>query len=286
MFGRISALTCAAAVAGAALIGSSAVALAEPTCPDVHWMGAAGSGQRDGDLTANAGMGDDIYQSYLDLAELVAADGRTMTAEAVEYPAVAVPDDDGGIGEWLGFMSSVDTGAAALGAQYAAFTQRCPESKVVLAGYSQGAMVVHRNLHAMGANPNMVAALLIADGDRLPADPTINIGSVTSVPGAGKGVAQDWPILARAPQPLPPAIGARTISVCELGDAVCDYDPDAEEVSKVSTLIHTGYTTAAGGYRWTQPLYQLVGPAPQTPSLPSVPEAEPVIPLSATTPAQ
>ncbi|KUH84706.1 cutinase family protein [Mycobacterium sp. IS-1556] len=284
MLRRLTTLASATAIAGAAFAGLSAgLAQAAPGCPDVHWFGAAGSGQRDGDLTANAGMGDDIYQSYLDLRQLVQRDGRTMTAEAVEYPAVAVPDDDGGVGEWLGFMSSVDAGAAALGSQYTAFTQRCPESKVVLAGYSQGAMVVHRNLHAAGTNPNMVAALLIADGDRLPADPTINIGSVTSVPGAGKGVAQDWPILAHAPQPLPPAIGARTISVCELGDAVCDYDPDAEEVSKVSTVIHTSYTTAAGGYRWTKPLYQLVGPAPATTE---APEALPITPLGATTSLQ
>lgn len=282
MFGRLTAFASATAIAGAAFAGFSAgVAQADPGCPDVHWFGAAGSGQRDGDLTANAGMGDDIYQSYRDLQKLVERDGRTMTAEAVEYPAVPVPDDDGGIGEWLGFMGSVDAGATALGNQYAAFTQRCPESKVVLAGYSQGAMVVHRNLHAAGTNPNMVAALLIADGDRLPADPTINIGSVTSVPGAGKGVAQDWPILARAPQPLTPAIGARTISVCELGDAVCDYDPDAEEVSKVSALIHTGYTRSTGGYRWTQPLYQLVGPAP---AALEVPDTQPITPMGATTP--
>jgi Cutinase len=277
MFRRIATLASTAAVAGAALVGVSVgVANADPGCPDVHWIGAAGSGQRDGDLTANAGMGSDIYQSYLDLRKLVQRDGRTMTAEAVEYPAVAVPGDDGGIGDWLGFMGSVDTGATALGAQYATFSAKCPTSKVVLAGYSQGAMVVHRNLLTLGANPNVAGALLIADGDRLPADPTINIGSVTSVPGAGKGSAQDWPNLAHAPQPLPPVIGARTISVCELGDAVCDYDPDAEKVSPIATAIHTGYTTSTGGYRWTQPLYQLLGPAAQAP------EAQQVTPLAAT----
>ncbi|OBI81952.1 cutinase family protein [Mycobacterium sp. E740] len=281
MFRRLTTVAGAAAIAGSALVGLSGVAQAAPACPDVHWFGAAGSGQRTGDLTANAGMGDDIYQSYRDLQRLVERDGRTITAEAVEYPAVAVPSEDGGVGEWLGFMGSVDAGAAALASQYSAFTQRCPESKVVLAGYSQGAMVVHRNLHAAGMNPNMVAALLLADGDRLPADPTQNIGSVSSVPGAGKGVAQDWPILAHAPKPLPPAIGARTISVCELGDAVCDYNSDAEKVSPVSTVIHTSYTTAASGYRWTQPLYRLLGPAPVKTQ---GPEALPITPLGATTP--
>ena len=102
---------------------------------------------------------------------------------------------------------------------------------MVLAGYSQGAMVVHRNLHALEASPNLAAVLLVADGDRLPEDPTLNLGTASGIPERGKGVAQDWPILAHAPAPLPPAIGARTISVCDLGDAVCDYDPDAEDSS-------------------------------------------------------
>ena len=48
------------------------------------------------------------------------SDGRTITAEAVEYPAVAVPADGDLLG-WGGFMSSVDAGTAALGAQYASF---------------------------------------------------------------------------------------------------------------------------------------------------------------------
>ena len=91
------------------------------------------------------------------------------------------------------------------------------------AGYSQGAMVVHRNLQALAASPNLAAVLLVADGDRRPDDPTLNLGTVSGLPKHGKGVAQDWPILAHAPAVLPADIGAKTISVCDLGDAVCDY---------------------------------------------------------------
>ena len=154
MFRRLSALTGAGAVAGAALVAlSTGVAQAQPACPDVHWIGAAGSGERGPEATINGGMGRVIYESLGELSQELQRDGRTITAEAVEYPAVAVPDDDGGVGEWLGFMGSVDTGAAALGAQYASFVQRCPTSKVVLAGYSQGAMVVHRNLASLEREP-------------------------------------------------------------------------------------------------------------------------------------
>jgi hypothetical protein len=278
--GRFSALACAAAVAGAAFVGMTAgTAHADPGCPDVHWIGAAGSGERV-DPTADGGMGRVVYQSLQELSAQVQKDGRTMTAEAVDYPAVDVPDEDGGIGEWLGFMGSVDAGSAALGKQYEAFVQQCPTSKVVLAGYSQGAMVVHRNLAALEASPNLAAVLLVADGDRLPADSTLNLGTASGIPERGKGVAQDWPILAHAPAPLSPAMGARTISVCDLGDAVCDYDEDADD-SKAAyarrVAVHTSYARTPG-LEWTAPLRFLLGPAPASP------ETHAVTPLSTTSP--
>jgi hypothetical protein len=253
------AVWCAVGVVG--LVGlTAAPANAVPGCPDLHWIGVAGSGERD-DPTAYDGMGRVAFQSLQDLSRLVQRDGRTMTAEAVDYPAVAVPADGDLLG-WGGFMSSVDTGVTALANQYAAFTQQCPATEVVLAGYSQGAMVVHRNLTALAASPNLTAALLIADGDRSPADPTFNIGTVSAMPGAGKGVAQDWPILAHVPAPLPASVGSRTISVCDRGDAVCDYDPDAKSVTATAVAVHTSYARSpSGGYAWTWPLYQLLGPA-------------------------
>jgi hypothetical protein len=287
MFRRVTTVA-SAAVAVAAFVGLSAgIASAQPaSCPDVHWIGAAGSGERTpAELAQNDGMGRVVYQSLQELSAEVAKDGRTMTAEAVEYPAVEAPGEDGGVGEWLGFIGSVDAGSAALGKQYEGFVQRCPASKVVLAGYSQGAMVVHRNLEALAASPNLAAVLLVADGDRLPADPTLNLGTASGIPERGKGAAQDWPILAHAPSAMPPAIGARTISVCDLGDAVCDYNPDDEETPASyarGVAIHTSYGTTAG-LDWTSPLYFLLGPAPQAPEAqPVVPQ--PIVPLSASAP--
>lgn len=267
---RFATLLSAAAVGGAAMIGAAGLAQADPTCPDVHWIGAAGSGERDGDPSANGGMGRVVNASFKDLQQQLQQDGRTVTAEAVDYPAVAVPAD-GDLGGWLGFMSSVDTGTAALAGQYAAFTQRCPGSKVVLAGYSQGAMAVHRNLQALAGSPNLTAALLVADGDRLPSDPTVNIGTAAAVPGVGKGVAQDWPILAHAPAPLSTAIGSRTVSVCNVGDAVCDAASDSETVTPAAVAVHTSYAVGKSqGLDWTGPLYQIVAAAPAPVGTPAI----------------
>jgi len=273
MFRRVTTLACAAAAVSAVFAGvSAATASAAPGCPDVHWIGAAGSGERTGaDLTTYNGMGRVVNQSLADLSSQLQHDGRTMTAEAVDYPAVPVPDDNGGVGAWLGFMGSVDAGAKALGEQYATFVAQCPTSKVVLAGYSQGAMVVHRNLAALAGSPNLTAVLLIADGDRRPEDPTLNLGTASGIPERGKGVAQDWPILAHAPAPLAPELGARTISVCNLNDAVCDYNEDADD-SKAAyarrVAVHTSYGVGqTQSLAWTGPLYFLLGPAPQVPGL-------------------
>ena len=276
---RALTLACVTAAFGAALTGP-ALANATPACPDVHVIGAAGSGERtDADLVAYQGMGRPVYQSLQELTTQVQQDGRTVSYEAVDYPAVEAPGAEGGVGAWMNFMSSVDAGTNALADQYHAFAAQCPTSKVVLAGYSQGAMVVHRNLSKIGGDPNVTAALLIADGDRRPDDATLNFGTVDSVPGRGKGAAQDWPILAHAPSQLPADIAAKTISVCDLNDAVCDYrDIDTTPAEyQQQVVVHTSYARSAG-LPWTAPLYALLNGAP----VPA--EAQQIVPLSGSTP--
>jgi cutinase len=255
-------------VAGLALTALvTGTAAAAPGCADYHWIGAAGSGQRDGaGLVTNGGMGGVVYQSFLQLRDELAANGLTIDAEAVQYPAAPVPLE-GGIGGWMNFMDSVKAGTAATAKQFTAYTAQCPATKVVLAGYSQGAMVVHRNLSTLASDPHVVAALLVADGDRLPGDTTIDMGTTalaTTTTGVGKGVAQEHSFLASAPtSPLPPQMGARTVSVCDVHDPVCDYDPDTTELTPAALAIHTSYVpTSSGVHAWGSPLYQLVMNSP------------------------
>lgn len=258
MFSRLAPAVLVAAIGVAGL--ATGTATAASSCADYHWIGAAGSGQRDGAAAAaNGGMGDVVYQSYQQLRGELLASGRTIDAEAVQYPAAAVPLE-GGLGGWLDFLGSLGDGTDAVAEQFTAFTQRCPDTKVVLAGYSQGAMVIHRNLYNLADDPRVAAALLIADGDRLPVDTTVNLGSTTLAPSRGKGVAQEHSLLASAnTSMLPPAIGARTVSVCDVGDPVCDYDADTNAVSDSAIAIHTAYTPAASGtHAWGGPLYNLV----------------------------
>ncbi|MCV7194365.1 cutinase family protein [Mycolicibacterium brumae] len=266
----IKRLVPAAVAAGVVLSGlATATATAAPDCADVHVIGAAGSGQRNAmSMATQEGMGDVVYSSYQQLRSDLVKAGYTVTSESVNYPAVEVPED-GSIGGWMGFMDSVRAGAAATGAQYQAYVTKCPTSKVVLAGYSQGAMAVHRNLHGLATSPQLAGALLIADGDRNPTDTTIKMGTTALIaPGETMGVGHEHYILAGTnTDPLPADLGARTISVCDVGDPVCDYDVDGDEATPAQIAIHTGYKPTAGGpHGWNAPLYNLVVAAAGTPS--------------------
>ena len=65
--------------------------------------------------------------------------------------------------------------------------------------------------------------------------------------------------------------------MCDAGDAVCDYDPDAEEVSATAAAIHTSYTVGgSNGQMWTWMVHQLLG-SPSTPA-PQVPEVATTVP--------
>lgn len=56
--------------------------------------------------------------------------------------------------------------AQAMASQASAVLSSCPDTKLVLSGYSQGAMVVHNALSAQGLDGSKVAAI-VAFGDPL-----------------------------------------------------------------------------------------------------------------------
>ena len=176
---------------------------------------------------------------------------------------------EGGISGWLGFLGSVGDGTDATAEQYTAFTERCPDSKVVLAGYSQGAMIVHRNLYKLADDPHLAAALLIADGDRLPVDTTIKLGSTAITAGRGEGVAQEHSFLAstntcataaRDRYPHHQRLRCRRSGL--------RLRPRHRTVTPAAIAIHTAYAPTFGGpHAWGAQLYSLVAAADPAPSV-------------------
>ena len=133
-------------VAAMTLTGlTTGTAAAASDCGDYHWIGAAGSGPATArPWAANDGMGDVVYQSYQQRT------GRPGRQRAHHHRrGRAVPGRAGAAGRraqgWLGFLGSVGDGTRRRPRSSRRSPPSAPTPKVVLAGYSQGAMIVHRN---------------------------------------------------------------------------------------------------------------------------------------------
>ena len=202
-------------------VPSASAALTEwsprQACPDVLVIGARGTGQEDGQggVPANSptfGLGTEVYGFATHLA--ARWDDKTVAAEALAYPAIPLsqatdPDFD--------IFDSIDNGRTAVRLQVAAVASQCRDhhTKIVLAGYSQGAAAVRKGAgFVQQQDSDMVAALvLIADPYNNPNGGGFHLGSATSGHSGLFG-----------PSDSPAYLKSRTVWVCNDGDLVCDSD--------------------------------------------------------------
>lgn len=105
----------------AALLLLGATLVSAQSCPQVHVFGAR-------ETTAPAGYG---TSAAVVNAVLSAYPGST--AEAITYPACGGQSQCGG----LSYANSALQGTAAVASAVNAYNQRCPNSILVLVGYSQ-----------------------------------------------------------------------------------------------------------------------------------------------------
>lgn len=238
------AATAAAAIVGASFAVATPAAAASATvtrvgstsdCQDVVFIGAEGSGEtaddRDG-LGSEVGGALDAYARHLD--------GYKIGYFPVPYPAAAVQTLVGVSTNHV-FFDSLDQGVGETLTFLQQRAQKCDDygEQYVLAGYSQGAMVMHRVLwqltnpdhqNARWASqvlPRLDGILAIADGDRVAYQGGISYG--TAGPD-GEGVWWTWgggarykPVHASVPD-LPEWPAGRFHSVCDRGDVVCDFN--------------------------------------------------------------
>ena len=117
---------------------SSSMAAAGPItgrqseCSPIHIIAARASTEPAGEGIIG-GVADGIVESNSDVSR-----------EAVDYPAKLIPYD-----------SSSQEGTEALTEQLTAYTSDCPDSKVVLLGYSQGAHIIGDVLCGGGGVPGI-----------------------------------------------------------------------------------------------------------------------------------
>lgn len=205
-----------AAIAGAGLVSASAVvslpvaaeAIAQP-CSDVEVVFARGTNEPPG-----IGI---VGQAFVDALSSQVG-GRSVGVYAVNYPA----SDN--------YVSSAANGSDDARAHIENLAAGCPNTKMVLGGYSQGAAVTDLATSAM---PPQIA-------DRVAA--VALFGTPSSA----------FSSMLAGGQPLPttsPAYTAKTINLCMDGDPICS--PGANMLAHVS-YVQSGMTEQAASFAATK----------------------------------
>ncbi len=214
-------------------------------CQNVMFIGVRGSGETPSDGTD--GMGEESSLAWDTYRTQVT--GRAISAMSIDYPsapvtALASPYTN------AAFFRSIDTGVTKLEGVLADRSKVCPNERYVLSGKSQGAIVVHRAMVDMSAHPEeygprlmarIDGVIAIADPDRVADDSGSSYG--TSSKGSdhyGLSIAAPW-IAGNRFRPSTATVDTywtyprRWHSVCNAGDAVCDF---AVASSSPAAMLH------------------------------------------------
>lgn len=206
--GRLMIMVAAAVISGVTL---SAPATAAPTdaCADVQVVFARGTGEP-------AGIGR-VGQAFVDaLRPLV--DGKSVAVYAVNYPATR------------DFLRAAEgANDASLFVQNTVAT--CPDTDIVLGGYSQGAAVIDALGIAQTPTLGFTQTLPAAAADRVAAVAVFGNPSIRLLGG---------PLTA-----LSPTFGPKTIDLCNGADPVCSNGDDR---AAHSLYEESGLTTQAAQF--------------------------------------
>ena len=278
--GSTRALAVIAAILATGISASSAAAStpkahAAVSCADVIVIGAAGSGERitRTDRIKYRDMGESVWRMASRFMSGMARDlpddpGYSVDSTAISYTAAGVfetltpsrgqrtlllgggPGLIAAAGFWYRnnfkkYIASINDGINKTVSTVRTIVSRCPESDLVLMGYSQGAMVVHQaeqkledagNEDELGA---IAGTILLADGDRVPWTSANEFGAVRAPNGMGVRTKFGGNSSRDVVDP------EMTASICDWNDPVCDFRYDF-----IRHLgVHTGYLDGAAGRR-------------------------------------
>ena len=233
-----------------------------PPCKNVLFIGVRGSGEE-----PNGTMGETIDPVESDFANTIASYSTEhdltppeIAAYGLPYPAASTkllePQYDT-LNYWndvSAFIESVWDGVYALEETLALDEGTCPSAKIVLAGYSQGALVIHLALaEEVGTglvSPNIIdGVILVADPGRLGSGNEIREGSAAQSSFGIYTEIFSAPALEAVfgvPPPIPAALAGRTYTLCDSNDFVCDQQ-----------TLHPAYSTAVHGSYNTRDTYEL-----------------------------
>ena len=245
------------------------------TCDPVFFIGARGSGQSGpGSLsgwntgTDPSGFGPEVDDVYTNIQG--AFGSGNVQADPLNYAADPVPSFTELVsGRAAAYFTDLSAGISQAITDLTQQAAACPGQEIIMAGYSQGAMVMHRVLHQLGSQilSRVAVAVLIADGDQVAFDNEVNDGSAW--PWA-YGVGQvDKTVSGTSAARFSSSLGSRVIRVCNRGDLVCDFGTAVDEDFLKAALHDLSYkdylkgTEIHGSYPGSKALVQATGKAAQ-----------------------
>lgn len=244
-------------------VPAAPVAVAAEQCAAVEMVLAPGTSETAGWSDKNAD--DKGFLSQI-LAQPVAGHGGNVTRSYVTYPAtvggawpgIGTAPPPKNVGDTTSYADSVATGVANTEKQIRDISAACPDTKVFLAGFSQGAEVISNVARKIGAGesvaPDKIAGVaLFADPTREGGTPLQPDGASTPgpVPGA-KGTTVTRAVSGLDVMEMPTAgglgsdktghkdfgeISDRVVSWCLPGDYVCGMPVESELTSDIVSLL-------------------------------------------------
>ena len=201
--------------AGATQLSISAPSASAAPCPDVEVVFARGTGEPPG----VGGVG----QSFVD-ALRAQLGSKSVDVYPVDYAASS------DFADREAFAKTVVDGVRDAGAHVQSTAANCPGTKIVLGGYSQGAVVAGYVTAAQV--PDGVPASLVPKP--LPANVADHVAAVTLFGKPSPAFLQQY----NAPDlTIGSNYAAKTIDLCAQGDTICDGTPGG-----LPTMAHVSYT--------------------------------------------
>jgi len=207
-------------------------------CADVLFVGVRGSGQEEALDDGFGAQVNSVRQGFLH--ELtVQESSATVRSHAFDYHAADIDVFPLTAHNNTDFLQSVQGGIERLSALLRSHQSACPHEKVVLAGYSQGALVAHGAVQASPEQHSRIAALLLIS------DPAINtdLANLGNTERAGTGA---FDLFVQGAQPVfEEGLEDRSFNLCNNRDIVCDASAVGDRLLHAWAVAthrpHTGF---------------------------------------------
>lgn len=230
------------------------------SCPEVEFLGAPGSGEKS--IAQFRGVGPEVNKMFSVIQGMLQAQGITFgTEEVMPYPANPVTelypsvfevglflaDPRAGARYYYNhnlkkFLDSVSQGVTDAVNALTDYHAACPATVFVMGGYSLGAMVIHQAENKLSASlqGTIAGMLLLGDGNRVVNTKAKEFGTS---PARGQGVATYLTKYVKSLGPIRDIpLYKTTANICNIHDAVCDFNSYVIEHFPAAGKVHTSYS--------------------------------------------